>query len=254
MRNPIEIAKSHPYLTGAGVFVVAVVLVIILSSGSETETVETNLGGYNPYAPDPTSIQANAMLAQGQLDAQVAAKALDNKLAESRDATAAAAAIARANFDYLTNKDVIAGRVAVRGYEADERIAAGAQAVTTAEIRAASNVRNAEVSAGLALGLAGIERDRFIATRAAEVENNRINSAANVDLAKNQSAASLRQQELGLEAYKVHSNNYNTQLQSERDFTAANANRELEANRLTLEREKTYLDYAQGNYRIAAGK
>lgn len=235
MQNPIELAKAHPYITAGGVAVLGIVLILMFSGGTETEQV-SDAGGFNPYASDNAA--ANSALAQSQLGAQVATTQLNNALAAEKDANATAAAMAKENFAYLSNKDVLAAKVSIRGLEAEEFGISKASEVSIFQTAKAAEVEQNKTNSAYNLGLAGFNTQAHIANLASMVENNRITTEANTAANNTATAAKLREQEIAQQATK-------NQMDQDHRFIELTQSQQKINNTFALDSWKTGIDAAR---------
>lgn len=191
----VEFVKSHPYAVGAGVFVVGVIVVMSMG-GTSQESVDGDVPSYNPYA----NSEANNVLAQMQIQAQVASRVADNDAATKQGETQAAVSIARANFDYLSNKDVLAAKTSAIGIENSTKVALseieGMNYRTMIETNGKVAINQANASASAAIAAGSYSRDIQVASLAAAVENNRIGATADLQKYVTDAARQVRLEEV----------------------------------------------------------
>jgi hypothetical protein len=141
----METVKEHPYMAAGGVFVLGVVLIVILAGGNGSGT-QVAAKGDNGFS---SIVAANTQVSMAQLAAQVQAKGID--------------AAATTRLAELSAQKDVAGMQLDLG-----KTQIGAQQ-TVALAQLDANKYTAGLSAHLqeTLGLAADERDKFIATTAA---------------------------------------------------------------------------------------
>lgn len=121
MENPLAMAGKHPYITGA-IIVGVGVLVVLSFTGSGSSGTANNLGtdatAYQTAAAQNAA--ANDALVQTQIAGQVQSNSDNNALKAQLDQDQAAITVAQANFDMQNNANVIAGNVAMAQIEANK--------------------------------------------------------------------------------------------------------------------------------------
>ena len=232
----LEWIKAHPYIAGGAVFFLGVLLVIGMG-GTDTEAVETS-GGEPDYSG---AVAAANTLAQMQIQGQVASRMSDNDLAAKTAEIDGAYKLGAENFKYLSNKDVLAAKVAVRGLEADEFVSSLAASTAQAQVKGQVAIANAQFS-----------RDVQISTITAGVANNK--TAAEADVAKTVASYAFQQRvneiqtNANLEVYKTHSATYNADKARELDYAKLALDRETMVATEYRLNTKNNLDFVAANF------